>query len=404
MDEAPFQNDPRILYRELDGLLKRGIESGRQQSVILDSFPEESLRALGERLHLKAALFYQERDDSLVLEKMVGDPGGEVARSLDLSLRSLQMVFRNRAYVFEDPDSECSPYHDGILPRSATAAVLVGRRPNRYLLFYILRDGWAYEELSFTLNVIRSALGMRLLGERLRGSFKEAAAVQQSLLPDEPPIFNGYDIACNSVAADEVSGDFYDFFPFSNGVLGIAIGDASGHGLPAALLVRDVVTGLRMGLEKDLKPTRVLEKLNHVIHRSMLSSRFVSLFYGELESTGNFLYVNAGQLPPLIFSKNSVESLQKGGIVIGPLPEVSFKHGITNIEPGALLLLCTDGINERRNSQGAFFGETHLEHIVRSNMGKSAQEILDLLFASAYDFGGKRSWDDDATAVVIIRK
>jgi len=326
-----------------------------------------------------------------------------VARSLDLSLRSLQMVFRNRAYVFEDPDSECSPYHDGILPRSATAAVLVGRRPNRYLLFYILRDGWAYEELSFTLNVIRSALGMRLLGERLRGSFKEAAAVQQSLLPDEPPISTATILPAirlprmRSVEISMIS------FPSATASL-YCDRRCQRPRFAGGALVRDVVTGLRMGLEKDLKPTRVLEKLNHVIHRSMLSSRFVSLFYGELESTGNFLYVNAGQLPPLIFSKNSVESLQKGGIVIGPLPEVSFKHGITNIEPGALLLLCTDGINERRNSQGAFFGETHLEHIVRSNMGKSAQEILDLLFASAYDFGGKRSWDDDATAVVIIRK
>ncbi len=84
-------------------------------------------------------------------------------------------------------------------------------------------------------------------------------------------------------------------------MLGLAIGDASGHGLPAALLVRDVVTGLRMGIEKDLKVAYVFAKLNRVIHRSNLSSRFISVFYGELEADGNLIYVNAGHFPPSLF-------------------------------------------------------------------------------------------------------
>ena len=96
-------------------------------------------------------------------------------------------------------------------------------------------------------------------------------------------MFAGYDLAARSVAADEVGGDFYDFEDFGSDMLGVSIGDASGHGLPAALLVRDVVTGLRMGIEKELKVAHVFEKLNRVIHRSRLSSRFVSVFYGELE-------------------------------------------------------------------------------------------------------------------------
>src|SRR6516225_4397688 len=113
-------------------------------------------------------------------------------------------------------------------------------------------------------------------------------------------------------------------------MLGLAIGDASGHGLPAALLVRDVVTGLRMGLEKDLKISHVFGKLNRVIHKSNLSSRFVSVFYGELE---------------------------KGGTVIGPLPEIRFKRGVARLHPGDVLVMCTDGILERRGADGEFFGE-----------------------------------------------
>ena len=181
------------------------------------------------------------------------------------------------------------------------AALLVGRRPKRHVIFFLLADGWVLEELDFALNTIRASLDARLVDERVRGSFREAAEIQQSLLVEEPPHFPGYDIACRSVAAEEVGGDFYDFVSFDGEMLGIAIGDASGHGLPAALLVRDVVTGLRMGIEKELKVAHVFEKLNRVIHRCNLSSRFVCVFYGELERDGNLIYVNAGHQPPILF-------------------------------------------------------------------------------------------------------
>src|SRR6185503_7881038 len=136
-------------------------------------------------------------------------------------------------------------------------------------------------------------------------------------------------------------GDFYDFVPFDQEILVIAIWDASGHGLPAALLVRDVVTGLRMGIEKDMKMGYAFRKLNRVIHRSNLSSRFVSVFYGELEANGNLLYVNGGHQPPLLFLKREIVPLTTGGTVIGPLPEVKFKRGFAHVDRGATLFLCT---------------------------------------------------------------
>ena len=216
----------------------------------------------------------------------------------------------------------------------------MGRRPNRHVFFFLLGDGWVREELDFTLNTVRAALGSRLTDERVRGSVREAAEIQQSLLVEEPPAFPGYDIACRSVPAEEVGGDFYDFHDFGGGdMLGLAIGDASGHGLPAALLVRDVVTGLRMGIEKDLKVAYVFSKLNRVIHRSNLSSRFISVFYGELEADGNLIYINAGHFPPVLFFKNpqgpqTEVELATGGTVIGPLPEAKFRRGFARIRPG----------------------------------------------------------------------
>ena len=289
--------DAKYLYRRLDALLA-GLDPRRSQGRVLETFLEESFRALHGELRLRAGLLYAEERDSFALRKTVGVPGSPVADNLSSSGPPLSLVFQHRTYVFGEPEAEASPSRLGLLPPGASAALIVGRRPKRHVLFFLLEDGWVLEELDFALNTVRAALGSRLSDERVRGSVREAAEIQQSLLVEEPPDFPGFDIACRSVPTEEVGGDFYDFLSFGGEMLGIAIGDASGHGLPAALLVRDVVTGLRMGIEKDLKVAYVFSKLNRVIHRSNLSSRFISVFYGELEADGNLIYVNAGHFPP----------------------------------------------------------------------------------------------------------
>jgi sigma-B regulation protein RsbU (phosphoserine phosphatase) len=243
----------------------------------------------------------------------------------------------------------------------------------------------------------------------VRVSLRKAAHIQHSLLVEDPPPFPGYELAARSVAADEVGGDFYDFHSFNGDMLGLSIGDASGHGLPAALLVRDVVTGLRMGIEKELKVAHVFEKLNRVIHRSRLSSRFVSVFYGELERDGNLVYVNAGHQPPILFFREQRPGqpcdleLTIGGTVIGPLPEAHFRRGFARVHPGEVLLMLTDGILERRDKAGEFFGLDRVRAIVRENQAEPATVILDRLFEAALGWGAGRPWEDDATIVVVKR-
>src|SRR5204863_805654 len=125
-------------------------------------------------------------------------------------------------------------------------------------------------------------------------------AIQLSLLPNGHPSFGDFDLAAKSLPAQPVGGDVFDFIHIDRDTLGIAVADSSGHGLPAALQARDVVTGLRMGVERDLKLQRMVEKLNRIIHRSGLVSRFISLIFGELEKNGNFSYINAGHPPGLL--------------------------------------------------------------------------------------------------------
>jgi sigma-B regulation protein RsbU (phosphoserine phosphatase) len=391
--------DAKLLYRRLDSLFGN-LDPNRPQRQLVEDFLSDCFRTLAEDLHLEGGYLYSERRDGFELLRTVGVPRAGVPEILDPGGPPLSLVFQHQAYVFRRTPPGEPP---GLLPKVDSAAIVVGRRPARYVLFFTLAPNWEMEELDFALNTTRAALGSRLLEGRVHGSFLQAAEIQQSLLQEEAPHFPGFELACRSVAAEEVGGDFFDFYPFGSEMLGIAIGDASGHGLPAALLVRDVVTGLRMGLEKDLKISHVFGKLNRVIHKSNLSSRFVSVFYGELENDGNLIYVNAGHQPPLLFSGEKAHELAKGGTVIGPLPEIRFKRGVARLHPGDVLVMCTDGILERRGADGEFFGEDALKRSVVRNRGAGAQDILDRLFAESFDHGSGRPWEDDATLVVVKR-
>jgi sigma-B regulation protein RsbU (phosphoserine phosphatase) len=398
---TPPRFEAKPLYRRLDRLFS-SLDPSQPQGQLLESFFEEFFEELREDLHLDGAALYAEQRDDFSLLRHVGN-AGVAAETLPPTSPPLLEVFRHRVYVFASPDVEAAPHRFGITPRGPAAALVLGRRPKRHVCFFSLADGWVMEELDFALNTVRAALGSRLLDERVRGSFQQAAEIQQSLLDEEPPDFPGFDIAGRSLATEEVGGDFFDFLPFDAEMLGISIGDASGHGMPAALLVRDVVTGLRMGIERELKVTHVFRKLNRVIHRSNLSSRFVSVFYGELESNGMLIYVNAGHQPPLVFDEEGIHELATGGTVIGPLPEADFRRGFTRIVPGGVLVMCTDGILERRNAQGDFFGEDGLKAVVRGSIDAPAAEILERVFAAALAHGGRRPWEDDATLVVVKR-
>jgi serine phosphatase RsbU (regulator of sigma subunit) len=391
--------DPKLLYRRLDGLLG-AFDPARPGAVLMRAFLGDAFRTLGEDLRLKAGTLYAERRDEFERTDGVGDEARGMPDALECSTSVLRLVLEHGVYIFDAPfpgDAKGQP----ALPWPS-AAVAVGTRPSRHVLWFALRRGWVREELDFALNTIRAALGSRLADERVRGSFRQAAQIQQSLLLDEPPAFPGYELAARSIAAEEVGGDFYDFFSFGDDLLGLAIGDASGHGLPAALLVRDVVTGLRMGLERDLKMGYVFAKLNRVIHRSNLSSRFVSVFYAELEENGNLIYVNAGHPPALIFTAGDIRELSIGGTVIGPLREAQFRRGIAYLEIGDVLVLTTDGILERRGPTGNSFGQSGVEAAVRRDA--PAPEILESVFDAAAAFGDGSPWEDDATIVVVKRR
>jgi sigma-B regulation protein RsbU (phosphoserine phosphatase) len=395
----------KLLYRRLDSVLG-AVRIRKSPARMIEALFEDVFSLLREDLGLTAAFLYVERGDTLVLARTLGAPGARVAEALSFASAPVAAVSQHRVYLFGAPLSDDVSSTLGFPPAASLAALAVGDRPHQFVWLFALAEGWQRDEVDFALNTVRAAVEARLIEARARGSLREAAEIQQSLLVPRPPRFAGFDLACRSVAAEEVGGDFYDFHDFGGDILGLSIGDASGHGLPAALLVRDVVTGLRIGIERELKATHVLEKLNRVVHRSRMSSRFISVFYGELEPTGALIYVNAGHPPPLLFPRTSpevVRELSDGGTVIGPLPHVKFRRGLAHLEPGDVLVMYTDGIMERSNEAGDFFGRERLEPVVRAHARQSAEAILAAIFDACRDHREGRPWDDDATVVVVKR-
>ncbi|HEY9420702.1 MAG TPA: PP2C family protein-serine/threonine phosphatase, partial [Thermoanaerobaculia bacterium] len=243
--------------------------------------------------------------------------------------------------------------------------------------------------------------------DRMEGIFVEARKIQASILPKRKPEYGEFDIYGHSEPMEEVGGDFYDYIPVTEKILGLAIADVSGHGLPAALQVRDIYMGLRMGLARDFKIVRTVERMNNIIHKSTLTSRFVSMFYGELELNGVFIYVNAGHPPPFhIAADGTLQELHQGGPVLGPLPDATYERGFVIMKPGDMLVFYTDGICEAqgRDENGRLLGEygtDRLLEVAREHQGETAREVVEAIFASVDAFTRNAAPDDDRTVMVV---
>jgi sigma-B regulation protein RsbU (phosphoserine phosphatase) len=392
---------PKDLYRELAALLAN-IDEGSTKDDFLFSVLTKLENSFARDLHISNGRLYVEELDRFFLVEPPGsrepaDPEGMIA----LDAEAVQQVITNGSYIFNDPSMHINSQIDVRGEYAIAAAFMVRNPDNRWIFVFALKSGWVREEVEFLLNAVRTQLNFRLHSDAIKNDMQQAALIQQSLLPSNPPNIAGYETAGRSQPAEVVGGDFFDFSVFGDDVFSVAVGDASGHGLPAALLVRDVVTGLRMGVEKEMKMAEAMQKLNRVIHRSTLSARFISLFYGEIESNGNIFYVNAGHPPPLLVHGSQVKQLKATGMILGAVSEISLNRDFACFEPGAVLVAYSDGLLERLNNDDEEFGLPRLTKLIVEHQQKSAQEILEVIHQTVFTFGNQAKWQDDITAVVV---
>ena len=344
------------------------IESAESTRFTIEQLAETIATNFRDELGITGGRIYEANDqtDYELVSRFGAVRNGALGIVVPKAYKPLELVLENGVVVMDPTDPGVDPVLEEQLGARRFAAVAVGETHAHIIAFDVAPD-MSRDDVLFSLNIVRYSMNQRLRAERYESLIVEAQRIQQSILPQRVPQYAGFDILGKTVPAEVVSGDFYDFIPISDNILGLAIADGSGHGLPAALVVRDIYMGLRMAMDRDFKIIRTMEKLNHIIHRGRLTTKFVSLFYGELETGGILIYSNAGHNYPFLLKGNRIEYLQNGGPVFGPTPDATYTRGFAKLDPGDLICLYSDGITEAHNARDEEFELHRLERLVKAN-------------------------------------
>jgi sigma-B regulation protein RsbU (phosphoserine phosphatase) len=243
---------------------------------------------------------------------------------------------------------------------------------------------------------------------RMQEEVRLAAKIQHDLLPKTFPEIPGYDIAGRSIPAQLVGGDYFDFIPMEDHRLAVCLGDVSGKGLPASLLMANLQATLR---GQTLVGTSAKERIirsNKLLHESTSAEKFVTLFYGILDSTRHELvFCNAGHDNPFILTGKGVKKnllrLKTGGIVLSIMEYFPYEEEIVALRLGDLLIIYSDGIAEAMNEHHEQFGEDRIATIIKKYHHNSANEILEKIILEAKKHAGSWPQSDDMTIVVVKR-
>lgn len=407
---AETGQDRPVDYRELMKKVERvvaAIERADDVGDTLHTVIDSVLTQFREELGIYGGRIYRRRGEDYELEGVFGgakQPPEDI--EVDSSYPPVQSVLEDGVVVMTAEDPGVDRDLEALLGTDVFAAVEVGR--GDFLLAFDVTPGYRREDLFFSLSILRHAINQKIRQERMAGIFQEARRIQASILPRRSPDFDGFDLWGHTESMESVGGDFYDYLPLTPKILGLAIADVSGHGLPAALQVRDIYMGLRMGMARDFKIIRTVERLNSIIHQSTLTSRFVSLFYGELEIDGTFIYVNAGHPPPYhLKASGEAVPMREGGAVLGPLEQATYDRGFARLEPGDLMIFYTDGITEARGrTEGGGveeYGVERLLAVARRHRGESSREVVQAVLEDLRAFRLVPLPEDDQTVMVVQR-
>ena len=246
----------------------------------------------------------------------------------------------------------------------------------------------------------------RLERERLERELSLASEIQQRFQPTAPPAVGGYELQGISFPCYEIGGDYYDFIEREDGRLVIALGDVSGKGTAAALLMSSLHAAVhaQSGSHDSLVDT--ISAVNKYLADNIPANRFVTLFYAELDpESGTLAFLNAGHNPPLIVhSAGTVEQLASGGLPLGIKRDADYREGRTQLQHGDVLVIYSDGVTEAVSPTGEEYGPTRLYEVVSRNIEASASGIRDRIESSLTKFSQGTSAADDITLVIVKRQ
>jgi serine phosphatase RsbU (regulator of sigma subunit)/pSer/pThr/pTyr-binding forkhead associated (FHA) protein len=278
---------------------------------------------------------------------------------------------------------------------------------------YILRE-FTKDDLSL-LTLMANVAAFRIENARLveveqaerimKRDLAQAADIQNGMLPDKAPQIHGADLAGFNAACRTVGGDYYDFFSYSDDRVGLTLGDVSGKGMPASLLMAQLHARVQVLAEEPDNLGSFMSRLNKATCARCPSNRFITFFFAVFDAgTGELAFANAGHNPPVVVRANGeAELVEGGGPVLGILPIAPYSEMHTRLEHGDMIVLYSDGVTEANNLNYDEFGEDRFIEVLKANRNKPASAIVDAVTKALAEFSAGAPQADDITLVVAKR-
>ncbi|MCH7722917.1 MAG: SpoIIE family protein phosphatase [Bacteroidetes bacterium] len=240
----------------------------------------------------------------------------------------------------------------------------------------------------------------------LQEEMRVAKQTQINLLPKEFPVINGYQIAARTIPAKEVGGDSYDLIQIDDKHFAFCLGDVSGKGMPAAMLMSNLQATLRSFTKTGNLCKDIIANSNDLLYNSTEPSKFATLFYGILNPESNeIVFCNAGHNNPFLFSADgNVKELKTGGLILGCLPGSEYEEEKVSINRNDIIVIFSDGISEAMNENEEEYGEERLKEFISNHLDESPDKIIENILSDVRMFVGKAPQWDDMTLLIIKRE
>jgi phosphoserine phosphatase RsbU/P len=363
----------------------------------------------------------QKAEDLKVVVARLRDRVGEVGE-IRISRSVIDEVVANGKSVLTS-DAQADPRFAGgtvvLQGVRSVLAVPLGVSDKVFGIIYAdspLSDGRFTEDHLKVLTTLASVAAIRVENarlleermerERLEHELQVASEIQQRFQPTAAPQVPGYELQGISFPCYEIGGDYYDFIERDNGNLVVALGDVSGKGTAAALLMSSLHAAVHAQAGSHESITDTIGAVNRYLAENIPANRFVTLFYAELNpKTGALAFLNAGHNPPMIVhAGGTMEQLASGGLPLGIMPNAEFREGHTTLHPGDVLVVYSDGVSEAINPNKEEFGPTRLYEVVARNLDASAAGIRDRIESALTKFCQGTPAADDITLVICKRE
>ncbi len=250
-----------------------------------------------------------------------------------------------------------------------------------------------------------SLLDERINRERMERELELATEIQQRFQPEGPPNVEGYDFQGISFSCYEIGGDYYDFIPRHDGKMLVALGDVSGKGTSASLLMSSLHAAVHGQVAAKTPLIEMITAVNVYLAENTPANRFITFFAAELEpATGELTFVNAGHNPAIIArSDGTIEMLDSSGLPLGLMSFAEYEIGTAHLNSGDMLFIYSDGVSEANNLDEDEFGMDRLKAVLSANVGHSANGIRDKVEGALSEFTGTADPNDDITLVIVKR-